>query len=71
MCKSSHLGFWIWTFMADWYSDAHNPEHAAKQIMSIAPIVPGQKESSQFQTSPHKPKDEAHGHSEYPSNVLD
>lgn len=36
------------------YSDSHNPENAAKQIMAIAPIIPGQKETSQFQIPPHK-----------------
>ena len=38
-----------------WTSDSHNPENAAKQIMAIAPIIPGQKENSQFQIPPHNP----------------
>lgn len=38
-------------------SDSHNPELATKQILSIAPIIPGQKESTQFQIPPHKPSD--------------
>ncbi|XHG06634.1 hypothetical protein AWENTII_009824 [Aspergillus wentii] len=40
--------------------DSHNPEHAIKQITSIAPILPGQKETGQFQIPPHseqKPED--------------
>lgn len=34
-------------------SDSHNPQTAAKQIMAIAPIVQGQRESAQFQIPPH------------------
>lgn len=40
------------------YSDSQNPELAAKQILSIAPILDGQKENSQFQIPPHAPKQE-------------
>jgi hypothetical protein len=32
-----------------------DPNIATKQILSIAPILPGQKESSQFQIPPHHP----------------
>ncbi|KAL2013147.1 hypothetical protein VTN00DRAFT_672 [Thermoascus crustaceus] len=35
--------------------DPHNPELAAQQIMSIAPIVKGQKVSHQFDIPPHSP----------------
>ncbi|CAG8091202.1 unnamed protein product, partial [Penicillium salamii] len=33
--------------------DMHDPQLATKQILSIAPILQGQKESSQFQIPPH------------------
>jgi len=36
-------------------SDPHNPELAAKQILSITPIVKGQKVSHQFDIPPHSP----------------
>ncbi|QRD88538.1 putative oxysterol binding protein [Aspergillus flavus] len=39
--------------------DAHNPELATKQILSIAPILEGQTESSQYQIPPHKEGREA------------
>jgi len=35
-------------------SDPHDPQVAAKQIMAIAPIVPGQRESTHFQIPPHR-----------------
>lgn len=35
-------------------SDPHNPDVATKQILSIAPIIKGQKESSQFQIPPRR-----------------
>jgi hypothetical protein len=38
------------------YSDSHDPETAIKQILAIAPIVAGQKDSSQFQIPPHASK---------------
>lgn len=42
----------------DWIINAqinpHDPQLAAKQILSIAPILEGQSESSQFQIPPHK-----------------
>jgi hypothetical protein len=31
----------------------HDPKLATKQILAIAPIVQGQKESPQFQIPPH------------------
>ena len=40
-------------------SDPHNPEAATKQILSITPIVQGQKESTQFQIPSHKRSDTA------------
>lgn len=40
-------------------SDSHNPEAATKQILAIAPILKGQKESSQFQIPPHRPSNSA------------
>jgi hypothetical protein len=39
-------------------SEPHNPELATKQILSIAPILEGQTESSQFQIPPHIEKHE-------------
>jgi hypothetical protein len=36
-------------------SDMSDPQVATKQILSIVPIVQGQKESSQFQIPPHHP----------------
>ncbi|KAE8339128.1 hypothetical protein BDV24DRAFT_136759 [Aspergillus arachidicola] len=39
--------------------DAHNPELATKQILSIAPILEGQTESSQYQIPPRKEGHEA------------
>ncbi|KAK1148972.1 Oxysterol-binding protein OBPa [Aspergillus melleus] len=38
--------------------DSHNPEGAHQQILSIAPILPGQTEPSQFHIPPHKQKEE-------------
>ncbi|KAJ5694448.1 hypothetical protein N7536_004860 [Penicillium majusculum] len=35
--------------------DMHDPQVATKQILSIAPILQGQKESSQYQIPPHHP----------------
>ncbi|KAE8148317.1 hypothetical protein BDV25DRAFT_158518 [Aspergillus avenaceus] len=44
----------------DWiinaHVDPHNPEESIKQILSIAPILEGQTESTQFQIPPHKQK---------------
>lgn len=38
----------------------HDPQLATKQILSIAPILQGQKESLQFQIPPHHgPQDPA------------
>ncbi|OOQ83018.1 Oxysterol-binding protein-like protein OBPalpha [Penicillium brasilianum] len=36
--------------------DSHDPEAAVKQILAIAPIVAGQKDSTQFQIPPHASK---------------
>lgn len=38
------------------HSDPHDPQTAIKQILAIAPIVEGQKDSSQFQIPPHVSK---------------
>ncbi|CAG7993009.1 unnamed protein product [Penicillium olsonii] len=35
------------------FSDMHDPQLATKQILAIAPILQGQKESPQFQIPPH------------------
>jgi hypothetical protein len=42
--------------MFETYSDSHDPETAIKQILAIAPILEGQKDSSQFQIPPHASK---------------
>ncbi|KAF7594810.1 hypothetical protein BBP40_008313 [Aspergillus hancockii] len=46
----------------DWilnaHIDPHNPEVATEQILSVAPILEGQTESSQFQIPRHKEKHE-------------
>lgn len=42
------------------HSDPHDPQTAIKQILAIAPIVEGQKESSQFQIPPHVSKPSTH-----------
>ncbi|KAF3014539.1 hypothetical protein E8E15_000763 [Penicillium rubens] len=39
--------------------DMHDPQAATKQILSIIPILQGQKESSQFQIPPHHPNHSA------------
>ena len=52
-------------------SDPHNPEHAKKQILSIAPIIPGQKEPSDFQIPPHKTKESGSGNGESENNAQD
>lgn len=41
--------------ITDRRSDMHDPEVATKQILNIAPILQGQKESSQFLIPPHHP----------------
>lgn len=42
-------------YITDSPSDMHDPQVATKQILSIAPILQGQKESSQYQIPPHHP----------------
>lgn len=44
--------------MTGTFSDSHNPEGAHQQILSIAPILPGQTDPSQFHIPPHKQKEE-------------
>ena len=56
-CKSPQAHGLIQTY--ERCSDAHNPELATKQILSIAPILEGQTESSQYQIPPHRERHEA------------